>query len=528
MDLLLLGKEPIRADQPAGVDVRYDPAFEELQNEIDKLSSPVAAGTIDWGKVVRLASEILAQKSKDLLVASYLSVGLIYTRQIEGLTIGLKVYQELLEQFWENLFPPKVRMRARSGALEWWREKTAAALAPYQENPISPEKITPLKECLDKIDQFLREHLEQPPSLSPIRDFLRPAAPLPQEPAQQETPSPAEPEAAPEAAPAVVTRKAPEAGKAPVAEKISSSEDAQRGINFSLQKMREAAVFLREEALANPLAYRLLRMSVWSSVEALPPATNGRTRIPPPPAQVKKTLDDLRNKGQHEALLKAAEGMLAQYIFWIDLNRFAAETLIHLGEAYQGAQEMVCQETAFLLHRLAGLEDLTFSDGTPLADSSTKQWLKRIALRAGSASAENLTAASAPAGQDEDLMAKEIAEAQALAKQGKLLEAIERLQQKIRNSFSQRDRLLWRLALSQMVMASKQSKIVLPQLEQILKDIDLYRLEEYDPVLALKGLRLVWLGLEGQSDAKLKEKAADTWQRIARLDLCEVIRLGKG
>jgi len=212
----------------------------------------------------------------------------------------------------------------------------------------------------------------------------------------------------------------------------------------------------------------------------------------------------------------------------IDLNRLVAETLVQLGEAYQGAQEMVCQETAFLVYRLPGLEDLTFSDGTPFADSATRQWLKGIALRAGSAPAENLPAASAPAGQDEDLMAKEIAEAQVLAKQGKLIEAIERLQQKIRNSFSQRERLLWRLSLSQMVMASKQSKIVLPQLEQILKDIDLYRLEEYDPVLALKGLRLVWLGLEGQSDAKLKEKAADTLQRIARLDLGEVIRLGKG
>ena len=68
MDLLSLGKEPVNADQPAGSDVRYDPEFEELQAEIDKLSNPSATDGTDWNKVTKLASEILATKAKDILV----------------------------------------------------------------------------------------------------------------------------------------------------------------------------------------------------------------------------------------------------------------------------------------------------------------------------------------------------------------------------------------------------------------------------------------------------------------------------
>jgi type VI secretion system protein VasJ len=84
------------------------------------------------------------------------------------------------------------------------------------------------------------------------------------------------------------------------------------------------------------------------------------------------------------------------------------------------------------------------------------------------------------------------------------------------------------LALSQLLLNTKQSKLVLPNLEEILKDIDNYRLEEYDPKLALKGLKMIWLGMSSQSDQASKDKAMNVLNRIARLDLTEVIRLGKG
>jgi len=116
-----------------------------------------------------------------------------------------------------------------------------------------------------------------------------------------------------------------------------------------------------------------------------------------------------------------------------------------------------------------------------------------------------------------------VEEAQALIKKGKLLEAVERLQQKLRINFSQREKLLWRLALSQLLVSANQVKLALPHLEQILQDIDDYRVEEYDPMVALKSLKLVWLGLDSQTDQESKKKAAEVMHRIAKIDLSEIV-----
>ena len=520
-----LGKEPIKAEQPAGSDIRYDPLFEQLQAEVEKLSTPSAASAVDWGKIVNLASEILAQKSKDLLVASYLAVALIYTRKIEGLAIGLQFYRDLLEKFWDTLFPPKARMRGRVGAIEWWAEKTETALSQVPPAPMARDQIVQLGENLGKIEQFLRQNIEEPPAVSPIHEYINSLAALSEEPEQPKAPAQTPAEAVPE----VMPPKPPEAKGAEIPTAISSPQEAQEAINQGLQKIREATAYLRKEDLANPAVYRWTRIAIWSKVGTLPPATDGRTPIPPPAPFIKDPLNDLRNKGNDEVLVKSVEASMAQNIFWMDLNRWVAEALARMGSQYEKAREAVGQETAFFIQRLAGIEELSFSDGTPFADPETKQWLKGIALgtsfiAAGSPSPPG----SASAVQDEDLMKSEVGEAQALIKKGKLLEAVERLQQKLRINFSQREKLLWRLALSQLLVSANQVKLALPHLEQILQDVDDYRLEEYDPMVALKSLKLVWLGLDSQTDQESKKKAAEVMHRIAKIDLAEVIRLGKG
>jgi type VI secretion system protein VasJ len=127
----------------------------------------------------------------------------------------------------------------------------------------------------------------------------------------------------------------------------------------------------------------------------------------------------------------------------------------------------------------------------------------------------------------EDRIAGEIADAQALICKGKLLEATERLQQKLNHATSSREKVLWRLAISRMLIDAKQGRLALPHLEQILRDIDAYRLEEYEPALTLRGLKLILSGLESQTDASFRVKTADVLYRIARLDMAEAVRLEK-
>ena len=520
VDLERLGKEPIHPDQPAGKDIRYDPGFEELQAEVGKLSSP-SAGAMDWEKVVRLSQDILGQKSKDLLVASYLAVGLIYTRKIEGFAIGLRIYLDLLETFWEGFYPAKNRMRARLSAVEWWLEKAGIALQQLEGISLSQGQLNLLKEHLEKIDQLFHQNLEEPPSLLVLWDRVESFSPPPELISQPEKPQETAPP--PPIERAVKKEKEPE-----VSEAIASTNDAQRVLNFGLQKIREVTAYLWQEDLSNPLPYRWSRIAAWSIVEALPPSTNGQTRIPVPAVQIRNLLDDLKRKGDPEGLLRSAEARVPQFIFWIDLNHWITEALAQLGDRFQRAKGAVQQETAYLIYRLPGVEDLCFADGTPFADSETKNWLKEIAFRSGSVVEGSVPIPeSGPRGQDEDVIGKEVKEAQILIKKGNLLEALDGLQQRFHHSLSQKEKLLWRLALSQLLVENKQSKLAIPHLEQMIKDIDFYRLEEFDPELALRCLKVIWFGLHPQSDQTWKDKANEVLHRVAKLDLAEAIRMGK-
>jgi type VI secretion system protein VasJ len=515
LDLELLGKEPISSENPTGVDVRYEPVYDDLQVEIRKFSSISGPASIKWEEVIKLSSEILAQKSKDLTVASWLAVALIHVRQMEGLAIGLRVYQDLLEKYWDNLYPVKTRMSARISAIEWWLEKTEGALDKLQPKPLPADQMKSIKEIVEKIDQFLSQNLkdlEEPINLNGILKRLK--SPPPEE-SKEETPTPGQ-------------KAAPKEKEPEISETIASAKEAQRVLNFGLQKIREATSFLWQENLSNPMAYRWTRILAWSGAETLPPATDGKTRIQSPPPAIKESLSKLRSNGDHQGLIKTAEAKIPQFIFWIDLNFLVSEALGNLGENYQRAKEVVDQETAFFLHRLKGIEELCFSDGTPFADPEAKQWLKGVVLRGGSME-EPSPPVSGPlsTAQEKEGIEKEVREAQVLIKKGKVLDAVERLQQKFHGSLSHKEKFLWRLALCQLLVNTKQSKLILPHLEQVLKDIDLYRLEEYDPELALRALKVIWFGWSAQSHQASKEKTVEMLDRIAKLDLTEAIRMGK-
>jgi len=78
------------------------------------------------------------------------------------------------------------------------------------------------------------------------------------------------------------------------------------------------------------------------------------------------------------------------------------------------------------------------------------------------------------------------------------------------------------------LMNAKKVGFVKPHLDAILADIDAYRLEEWDPVLAVKGLTTVFLGLSSVGNKGEGGDASAVLDRIARLDPVEGLRLGKG
>ncbi|MFA6147107.1 MAG: type VI secretion system protein TssA [bacterium] len=518
MELAELGKQPIRPDQPAGEDARYDPLYEELQAEVDKFSSPSASGALDWDKVVKLSSDILSQKSKDLLVASYLAVALIQTKKFEGVEIGSRIYRDLIEAHWDALFPTKARMRGRIAAIEWWAEKAEGILEQLPRGPFAEERINALNENLQKVDQLLAEYLEEAPSIRPLLDFAG---------SLEAIPPPPEPKAAdpkPSSAPSPAEASLGTLGAAPSAPRIeegpveiTTSETAFTVLDKTLGDIARVADYFREESLSNPAAYRLARVAAWSAVESLPPSEGGKTILPAP-----YNVDSLREfagGGEAEAVVKAAEENLAEHVFWLDLSFWTSEALARLGEGHQAAAEAVRGETAFLLRRLPGLEELKFADGTPFAADDTREWLKGLSAGAGGASAGSSGAAADPA-------AKGILQAREMIAGGRTAEAVRRMQQGLRAGASRKEAFHWRIALCRLLLETPEARHALPHIEEILKEIDLFRLEEFDPELALKGLKAAWDGYRAGAGLVPEEKIAELQGRIAKVDVSAAMSLG--
>jgi type VI secretion system protein VasJ len=513
MELMELGKLPIRPEQPAGDDVRYDPVYEELVAEIDKFSSPSASGAVDWNKVVTLSSDILSQKSKDLLVASYLAIALIQTKKFEGVEIGSRIYRDLIEGHWDALFPTKARMRGRVAAIEWWAEKAESVLEQLPRGPFAEERINALNENLQKIDEILAEVLEEAPSIRPLLDFvgtLEAIAPPPEtKPASAASPPPE----------GSLGTLGAESSAARVEEgpvEITSPEAAYAVLAKSLGDVARVADYFREESLTNPAAFRFSRMAVWSAVESLPPSEGGMTILPPPFSG--DFLRGLLGEGEDEGLVRAAEENLSEHFFWLDLNFWISEALARLGEGHEAAAEAVRTETAHLLRRLPGLEELKFSDGTPFASDDTREWLKGLSAGAGGAAAGSAGAAADPA-------AKGLRQALELVTDGKTSEAVRKMQQGLRGAGSRKAAFHWRIALCRLLVDTPEARHALPHIDEILKEIELFRLEEYDPELALIGLKLAWDGYRANAGLVPEEKLSEIQGRIARVDVSAAMSL---
>lgn len=511
MELTEIGKTPIAGDQPAGTDARYEPEYEQLQAEVGKLTNPSSSGGVNWGEVEKISTGILAEKSKDILVASYLVVALLHNQKLEGLIKGIAFLKDFLETFWEDLYPAKKRMRGRKNAIEWFYDQTVAYMEGFQAQPVPEEKYNALMGDFEAVDNFLQEKMEEdPPSGREAREAL---GMIPVQKKDQPPPT----------AEGAATRPGAAAAPAEITE-IESPQDAQKVINQAMKQLKMAANYYLENDPKNPLAYTINRMAAWMPIENLPPLAEGATRIPPPVDQIKSVLDNLYSAGDWENLLTAAETKVNQFLFWLDLSRMVHEALGQLGEGYEAAQAAVAKETAAFVARLKGIETYAFADQTPFADPATRAWLAQIASAGAGEGAQPMAQAAIADSEDAEIE-EQYQNAVKMAKKRKLPEAVEMLKDGLMAGGSGKARMKWRIALAELLLAARKIQTATPHLEQILVDIEKHDLMEWDPQLALQGLKSALTGFRSGKDEKSLERAARVLESIARVDPGEALKL---
>lgn len=518
MDLMELGKTPIPGGSPAGQDVRADVAFEAMTAEIDKLSSPTFSGTIEWNKVVTQGYEILETKSKDLLVIAYLCIALEKNDGLKGLAKGFHILRDALESFWEDMFPAKKRMRGRKNAIEWLIDTLRDHL------PSLPQEQWPKTDRdgffadLNVIDQFLGENMEEAPTMMPLINEI-----LSHVEAEKETIVPTEPVRAPEAEASPRTpSQGPPPPPAPVRQAPSapafnpSDTDAGKLLDQGLEILGHVATLLIEQDPLNDLSFRLNRIAAWTSVTTIPTVAGNKTLLPAPDGQIIAVLQNLYQSRNWQDLLQAAESRIRQFLFWLDLNRYVAESLEQLGR--QNTANMVVVETLQYIKRLPGIEMLAFEDGTPFANEETRLWLKsRMEMQVDSA--EN---AAAGPGSQERAVGEALAEARKLSRENRINDAIRQLHDGLGRSTTAKERFFWRQGLCRFLMEAKQPRLALPHMHDLLADIETHGIEQWDPLLAAEAFAVVLTGLRLQPEQD-QDRQNSILNRLAMVDTVRAI-----
>jgi type VI secretion system protein VasJ len=531
MNIRELGRSPINSINPAGDDIRYDPLFEALQAEIDAKPS-AGAGGVNWHKVVEMATNILETRSKDILVACYLAVGLLRTAGVpQGLLNGLVMLNDLMQVFWDDMFPPVKRMRGRAQSLGWWVERTEALLGEVTDlAPVSAETLQELTATGKALDDLVSEKCPDAPSLRRILEFIRV---LPMEAAE------IQPETIEDTPPSTATTVAkseqqslptpsgqqarPQAEVSFSQQTISNQNDANSLLSSVIEKNYLLVDFMLAGPTSDPAWYRLNLLSAWFEINKSPPATDYKTLIPPPDIQIINSLIAMKGADNWAGVIKSGCYTIRRYPFWIDMNRFVAEALGMMGEAFKEGKQAVEDETARFVRRFVEIENCTFSDGTPFADGQTKSWLRALA------SGGTVTQTGMPTGGDDltGKIAEQFSCCRALMNSGKQGEGLSQMQQLLQSSRSGRERYFWRLSLVQLLTLAGMEKLAIPHICELLKDYDSYHLEEWDPEMALHALKAVWSVLRTQNDPESKRKADDALSRISMLSPSDAFNLIK-
>lgn len=353
---------PISSDSPAGEDLTYYDSFQDIKEEITKLSG------IDYQLIVNESDIILKQNSKDVRVVTYYCLARLFQDGAEGYADGLELLAVLLNKFGEMLYPS--RQNIRKNSIEWLANQRfidqLTQLQPIDENSLSRIIV-----ALDQIDLscktlFNGENQNQsndPPDLSALYHFFNNC--LKQQPQSQtskkEEPTVSEATITPQASSTIVVNNT-----------ISSTREV-------LEQARIMAEFLRENPEEGFLAAgRLLRVIKWDTISELPPADQkGYTRLPAPRSELKNNINRLIAKKQWSELLEQAESAFIEVAnhFWLDLQRATIMSLQKMGHPYDSWADIFLADLGLFLERLNGLEGLCFSDGTPFADEETLMWI---------------------------------------------------------------------------------------------------------------------------------------------------------
>ena len=504
-----IGSAPIRPEAPAGEDVRDQEVFLDLQAEVNR-SQSVSSGSsavVDWNRVSQMATAILTGKSKDLLVAAYLSVAMARTEGTTGVVEGLAVMNGMVKEHWDALFPPIGRLRARRNALSWWLDQMQEILPTLSGPPLSPEDFERGGLELRELNAILGEKDPDAPTLSPLYGLLE-ALPV------------SLPEAPPETKPvAQIAEPSPSESPAGMRFPVPGEGDPAEILEQISPVLLDLAERLSDADPGDSRSIYLSRMVLWEGIQEIPENDNTRTRIPPPAPHLLSTLETLTVSGAEEDRLHFLLSHQTESPFWFELSYLAGAILEARGAGGAGGAEALRGTLRSLCARLPGIERLSFAGGEiAFLSEEGRSWL--FPKVSGKEEAQS----DGGSGWALSLLAP----VRAAISEGRLSDACDRFEEIRRKEPTIRGRFLLNLELLSAVERMGRDFPVISLALVLLEDLERVRLDLWEPGLAARALPLIAGVLASSPDETYRRKAENLSARLATFDIPGALRVHLG
>jgi type VI secretion system protein ImpA len=352
--------------------------------------------------------------------------------------------------------------------------ETLDALQIYSEEKYGDDGpgLGKLRSALEEVGQVIGSLLNEKRKLEP------------DEPGEEE--AEAEPEPETEEAPA--TEEAVEAAPARKAKpgKALSAEPADR--DDALARVQACAKFLQKDNAASPIAY-LLQSSLRFGELREQGSSPSWDFLVPPATDVRQNLKRLASEWNWEELLNAAIATVGEPCGrgWLDVHRYIWKAASEQGH-YAVAAGVIATLQA-LLKDLPEVHTWTLSDDTPTANPETQRWLEEMVIpkppEAGMVEAQPEPVRYEPDPEPrseaaEDAPPDALDLAREMVARGQLSQAIQLLMRDAAQQPSGRARFQRRLQIAQLCMGAGQDKVAYPVLDELVKEIDQRRLEEWE------------------------------------------------
>lgn len=512
--------KPVSAENPVGTDASFEPAFEALKSELDKISN-VSGGIVDWKLVGQGARELSKTLSKDVRVLVWLVVAQFKTEGPKGLAHGLSACQQVCSQYWDAMYPPVKRAKARANQFEWLFEQLDRDVAELKVGAGDKEALELASDLAKELDVLVSEKLGDIYTAVPrTAALLRQRA---SEVAVAVPPPVAAPAAsAPAASPAAVAHPSAPTN-IPAPEPMNGAQGATNALRSAATTIKAAAIELRRDNTARPLAYSLPRIATWLLAERLPPVADGqRTAIAPP--RDKARLETMAANEKWAELLTAAEELSASSVFWLDPHRFSALALERLGPTHSDAKRALEREVSHFVARLPGITSLQFSDGSPFADANCVAWLDGLSANQGGGGGGGKHQQLSE--EEEELKARYEA-ARELVATGKIDEGLELAHALSCRAPDARSRFRARLEVATLATRGNKPTLACAILDALVLEGDQHRLDAWEPELTAQVYASLLMARRAAGAGALPSGASDDelMARLCRLAPAQALRV---